>query len=401
MNQFNSERYPDDPDRLPPARRRRAHRLLAPLDADERAAFLDKIAQRTYPSFDFFLFSLLAGAVFGIGFLLDSPPFLLLGALVAPLMAPAVGVALGTVTGSIGFFLRNLVGIVIGSALVFLVGILTGYVAQIWLPLDLAQAHLHARLSWVNFLILALGTILTTASLVRQESTPELPSVALAYELYLPLVAAGIGLGSGVPFLWPDGLVVFALHLSWSALLGALTLAILGFRPLTLFGYTLGGVVSLIGALVLIGITGAGAAFGGNFAIPTPVPTDTPTATATLTPVPPTDTPVPPTATPTPTLTPTRTPTLTLTPSPTATPILALVDAGEGGGAHLRVEPGYQAESITLVANGTLLRVLPDPPAEDGGAFWVHVETPEGEVGWIVQTLLATATPSPNWATSP
>lgn len=401
MNQFNSERFPDDPDRLPPARRRRAHRLLAPLEADERAAFLDKIAHRTYPSFDFFLFSLLAGAVFGIGYLLDSPPLLLLGALVAPLMAPAVGVALGTVTGSIGFFLRNLIGILIGSALVFGVGVLTGYVAQIWLPLDLTQAHLQARLSWINFLILALGSILTAASLVRQESTPELPSVALAYELYLPLVAAGIGLGSGVPFLWPDGLVVFALHLSWCALLGALTLAILGFRPLTLFGYTLGGVVSLIGALVLIGITGAGAAFGGNLAIPTPVPTPTPTATPTLTPVPPTDTPVPPTATPTLTLTPTSTPTLTQTPSPTATPILALVDAGEEGGAHLRAEPGYQAESVKLLANGTLLKVLPDPPTEGGGVFWVHVETPDGEVGWIVQTLLATATPSPDWTSSP
>ncbi len=64
MNRYNSKRFPNDPDRLPPARRRRARRLLTPLDADERAAFLDEIAHRTYPSFDFFLFSLLAGAIF-------------------------------------------------------------------------------------------------------------------------------------------------------------------------------------------------------------------------------------------------------------------------------------------------------------------------------------------------
>lgn len=397
MNRYNSERFPDDPDRLPPARRRRARRLLAPLDADERAAFLDEIAQRTYPSFDFFLFSLLSGAIFGIGLLLDSPPILVLGAIVAPLMAPAVGVSLGTITGSIRFFSRNLVGMLIGSGLVFGIGYIAGYAAQLWMPLDLTQAHTHARLSWINFLVLALGTILTSASLVRFESTPELPSVALAYELYLPLVAAGIGLGSGEPFLWPDGMVVFALHLSWSALLGALTLAILGFRPLTLFGYTLGGVVTLIGVLILIGITGAGAAFGGNLAIPTPVPTHTPTLTPTSTPVPPTNTPVPPTATSTPTLTPTPTPTSSLTPSPSPTPILALVTAGEAGGAHLRAEPSYDAESIVLLANGTLLEVLPDQPVEVGSVFWVHVQTPEGQVGWIVQTLLATATPAPNW----
>lgn len=397
MNNYNSERFPDDPDRLPPARRRRARRLLAPLDADERAAFLDEIAQRTYPSFDFFLFSLLAGAVFGVGLLLDSPPILVLGAILAPLMAPAVGIALGTVTGSIRFFVRSLLGIAIGGGLVFLVGYLTGYAAQVWLPLDLAQAHLHARLSWTNFLVLALGAVVTTASLVRYENSPELPSVALSYELYLPLAAAGIGFGSGEPFLWPDGLVVFALHLSWSALLGALTLAILGFRPLTLFGYTLGGVVTLIGVLILIGITGIGAAYGGNFAIPTPIPTDTPTLTATLTPVPPTNTPVPPTRTLTPSITPSQTPTPSSTPTPTVTPILALVQAGDAGGAHLRSEPGYQAESLQLLANGTLLKVLPEQPVEDGGVFWVHVETVEGEAGWIVQTVLATATPAPNW----
>ncbi|HZD58496.1 MAG TPA: SH3 domain-containing protein, partial [Anaerolineales bacterium] len=107
------------------------------------------------------------------------------------------------------------------------------------------------------------------------------------------------------------------------------------------------------------------------------------------------------TATPTLTLTPTRTPTLTPTPTPTATPILALVDAGEEGGAHLRAEPGYQAASVKILANGTLLKVLPDLPAEGGGVLWVHVETPDGEVGWIVQTLLATATPSPDWTSSP
>jgi hypothetical protein len=397
MNRYNSEKFPDDPDRLPPARRRRARRLLAPLDADERAAFLDEIAQRTYPSFDFFLFSLLSGAIFGIGLLLDSPPILVLGAIVAPLMAPAVGVSLGTITGSIRFFSRNLVGMLIGSGLVFGIGYVAGYAAQLWMPLDLNQAHLHARLSWINFLVLALGTVLTSASLVRFESTPELPSVALGYELYLPLVAAGIGLGSGEPFLWPDGMVVFALHLSWSALLGALTLAILGFRPLTLFGYTLGGVVTLIGVLILIGITGASAAFGGNLAIPTPVPTHTPTSTPTWTPVPPTNTPLPPTASLTPTLTPTRTPTPSLTPSPSPTPILALVTAGEAGGAHLRAEPSYDAESIVLLANETLLEVLPDQPVEVGSVVWVHVRTSEDQVGWIVQTLLATATPAPNW----
>ncbi len=104
----------------------------------------------------------------------------------------------------------------------------------------------HAQVSWINFLVLGISAILTTTAIVHAENDPNrlimaFPSVALAYELYLPLVTAGFGLGARIPHLWPDGLVVFTLHLAWSILLGAITLVILGFRPLTLFGYTLGG----------------------------------------------------------------------------------------------------------------------------------------------------------------
>jgi hypothetical protein len=393
MNQYYANLTPDDPDSLPPARRRRARRLLAPMDADERAAFLAAVAHRASPSFDFFLFSLFAGAIFGVGLIFDSPALLVLGAIFSPLIAPAVGLALGTVIGSVRFFFRSLVGLLIGCLLVFLAGALAGYVAQLWLPLELSQAHLHAQLSWFNFLVLAVGAALTAASMVRSEADAALPGVALAYGLYLPLVAAGFGFGSGVPYLWPDGLVVFAVHLAWSALLGAVTLAILGFRPLTLFGYTLGGVVALLGIILLIGISGAGAVFGAQMALPTPIPSATPTVTLTVTP---TLTPVPPTATPTLTLTPTSTSTPTRTPTPTATPVLAMIEVGEAGAAHIRQEPGFQSPSLALLENGAVVEVLPEIEVDPAGSSWAHVRIQDGTEGWILQTLLipaATATP--------
>jgi hypothetical protein len=391
MNQYSANLTPDDPDSLPPARRRRARRLLAPMEADERAAFLAVVAHRASPSFDFFLFSLFAGAIFGTGFIFDSPALLVLGAIFSPMMAPAVGLALGTVIGSPRFFFRSLVGLGIGCLLVFLTGMLAGNVSQPWLPLDLTQAHLHARISWFNFLVLAVGAALSAASMVRSETEAALPSVALAYGLYPPLAAAGFGLGSGVPFLWPDGLVVFALHLAWAVLLGALTLAILGFRPLTLFGYTLGGVVALLGIILLIGIGGAGAVFGAQLALPTQTPTVTPTVTLTVTP---TLTPVPPTATPTWTLTPTRTPTPTRTLTPTPTPVFAVVEVGPAGGAHIRQEPNFQALSLDLLGNGSTVEVLPGREVDSGGAGWIHVRTPEGIEGWILETLLLPAAPT-------
>ncbi len=396
MNIPNAELIPDDPERLPPARRRRAQRLLAPLDAGERTTFVDRLAHRTSPSFDFFLFSLLSGVVISAGLLIDSPAILLLGALVSPLMAPLVGVSLGTVVGSIRFFARSLTGLLLGSLLVVGMGAAAGLAQAFLPPRDYLMVHIHAQLSWPAILVLVLGAILTSASLVHHERYPMLPgvaSVALAYSLYVPLAVAGFGLASGIPHLWPDGLVIFAVHLAWGALFGAFTLALLGFRPLTLFGYTLGGVVVLLGVISIIGISGAGAAFGGQLALPTPVPlpTSTPTATATRT-----LTPVPPTATLTPTLTSTVTPTLTPTLSPTPTPMYALINASqESGGALLRTEPGGKV--IRPYFNGTLVQVLPDTVELDG-RVWAHViVASDGTEGWILQSLILMATPAPAW----
>lgn len=390
MNLPKTELIPDDPDRLPPARRRRARRLLAPLDADERTAFLDEVAHRASPTFDFFLFSLLAGLVLAAGLLLDEFALLFIGSLLAPMMAPLVGLSLGAVVGSVRFFLRSLVGILIGSALVFIIGVLAGYTTRFWSPPSLIHAYSHAQLYWANFLVLAIGAIFTAAAMLRDGPRLGVASAALAYGLYIPITVAGFGLSSGMPDLWPDGIVVYSIHLAWAALLGAVTLAILGFRPLTLFGYTFGGALALLGIILLIGLGGTGAMVGGQMAMPTPVPTSTPTITPTVTV---TRTPVPPTATPTEThtLTPSLTPTETLTPSPT--PVYAVVQTEDGTGALMRDEPGGIV--IGSYFDGTLMQVLPGEINQDG-VIWVRVIAPDGNNGWIVQTLLVPATPTPN-----
>lgn len=391
MSLPKTEQFPDDPESLPPARRRRVRRLLAPLNADERADYLDEFAHRASPTFDFFLFSLVSGAVMGIGLLLDAPALLVLGAVLAPLMAPTIGLSLGTVTGSGRYFLRSLLGVLIGGLLASLGGAAAGLATQYWVSPELTQAYFHAQLSWSNFLVLAIGACYTAAAMLHDKHNPALPSVALAYELYIPLAIAGFGLTSGAPHLWPDGLVIFAIHLAWSALLGTITLAILGFRPLTIFGYTIGGVVTLLVITLLIGLSGAGAILGGQMALPTPVPT----ATFTITPTPTrTSTPVPPTATLTPTLTFTPTSTATQTVTPTPTPIYAIIQTTDQKGAVLRAQPG--GEVLRSYFDGTLMQVLPDQVTIDG-VEWVHVIAPDGLEGWMVQRLLATATPAPEW----
>jgi hypothetical protein len=153
-------------------------------------------------------------------------------------------------------------------------------------------------------------------------------------------------------------------------------------------------VILLLVVVLMIGLGSAGAAIEENIALPTHTPTLTPTLTLTMTP---TLTPVPPTMTPTFTLTPTNTVTPTLSPTPSPTPVLAIVDVGESGAVHLRAEADRDAESITLLPNGTVVEVLPEDPVENGSEIWIHVRTIEGQEGWILQLSIVIATPAPNW----
>jgi hypothetical protein len=399
MSLPKTENIPDDPDLMPPARRRRARRLLAPLEADERATVIDQVRRRTSPSFDFFLFSVIAGIIFGLGLMLDSPVVLVLGAVVAPLMAPVIGLSLATVVGSYKFFSLSLVAMAIGSIIVFVIGAGTGLLSRVWVPASLNLAFYNASLSADNLIVLTIGAVFTTATMAHDERSPAAPSVALAYTLYLPLVSAGFGLATGVPHLFPDGLVVFAIHLAWAVLLGAITLAILGFRPMTVLGYTLGGVVTLFGLAMVFGI-GAYSTTLGWYGEPLAVPTYTPTATYTLTPVPPTATytltPIPPTLTPTSTITPSQTPTPTDTLTPTPIPVYARI--GSVNGATIRSGPSFDSDPIyPPVMQGILVQLLQDAEDQSGNTWYFVKVIEDGREGWVLESLLLIATPEPNW----
>jgi hypothetical protein len=76
----------------------------------------------------------------------------------------------------------------------------------------------------------------------------------------------------------------------------------------------------------------------------------------------------------------------------------ALVNANrESGGALLRSEAGFNGKVIRPYFNGTLVQVLPDS-VEIDSRIWAHViVVSDGTEGWILQSLLAMATPPPNW----
>jgi hypothetical protein len=422
MNEYQSPPSHEPQAPVSRARRRRARRALVPRDAQGRAAFLADLSRRAYPSYELFVYALLCGSILGAGYILDSQAVLIFGILMAPLMTPWVGMTLAAVSGSARFFFQTLAALLIAALLVFATGALAGLASRIWQPLTLTQAFTLSHLWWPALVVLALGAIVLTVSFIRSEDKPFLPSVMLAYGLFLPLSAGGFGLGSGVGDIWPHGLLVFFVHLAWTSLFGIITLIILRFRPLTALGYPF-SILVVVGLLILLGeLTGwRQAAWAQLTGQPDPLvpatvevqpalpqaPAPSPSATATLLA---TQTPFAAatrTRTPEPSETPNLTAlasltlpvteTATITPTPEATPVYARIQSGQGGGAFIRKEPG--GDVLATLDNGAYVIVLPDRQEHDG-IPWIHVLATVNDVdfdGWIIQSVLMTATPLPGW----
>jgi hypothetical protein len=403
------------------ARRRRAlRRAYFPTDEGERAALFTHLAKRAYPSYELFIFALVAGAIIGLGYFLDSQSLLIFGVLVAPLFTPWIGLSLGIVAGAGRMFTQTFFALLISLSLSFLSGVIAGFATRVFpQPRTFNEAFLHSRLWAPDFFVLAVGAILITLSFVRSEQRPYLPSALVAYELFLPLCAAGFGLGSGVEGLWPAGMMVFFVHLAWATLFCILTLFILRFYPTSLGGFSFTGLI-LILLIAWLGIsTGVldWVRIQTGLSAPPPAPTSQATPTLPLVPTI-TSTPQPltavigvatttasdtPTLRPTTTIPPTQSPTFTVTAEPT--PIIALIRASEGGGAFIRERPGGLV--LATLGNGSTVTIIPDDIQEVNNVVWVHVFAIVNDVrveGWMIQAVLVTATPVPDWqpsATSP
>ncbi|MCX6070052.1 MAG: DUF389 domain-containing protein [Chloroflexi bacterium] len=312
--------------------------MLTQLRADEREAFLEDLARLVTPGFDLYVRLLAAGLLVGVGFRLDQRALLMAGVLVAPIMSPVVGLALASVSGSVRFFLRELGSLAVGLVLLVIASGLTG---GLGLPAGESSILVagHMKLNLIDFALLLGGSIVLAYVLARRSQLSALASVAVGYELLLPLGAAGIGLVSNDPELWQGALLTFGLHLTWAILAGMGTLVVLGFRPLVGGGRSLPAAVVLIGVMGLLSAVGLGASVIAAAPTPTPTPTATPTATATGTAT------ITPTATRTPL--PTATATRTATETGTATPLppRAVVFGGGVGTWSLASSTGWRSRS--------------------------------------------------------
>jgi hypothetical protein len=382
----------------------------------------------------------------GLGFLLDSQAVLLLGMLLTPLMTPWVGFLLAILTGNPRFFFETMMALLISASLVFIGGLVTGLGSRLFMPITLTNVFIHARLWIPELVVLAIGAATLVASFVRSEEKPYLPSVVIAYAFFLPVNAAGFGLGSGLQGVWQEGLLVFLSHLALASLIGLFTLLALKFRPSS-GGLIFSSAIGLLFVLLLFRLMGPDTPPGSvPAASPTPTPTTQPAPLPTLSPtsaLPPSPTSTPATETATALLpdgadftetvavaltqvaqtrnAPTTTPTL-LTPSPipitlnvtlpasetpTVTltievqPIYGRINASEGGGANLRQTPN--GKYLMTLDNGSIVEIYPDFK-QVNGVTWIHVFATRSNQrieGWLLESVVVYATPQPNFVPSP
>lgn len=419
---------------IPPRRRRVTRRQMIPADAEGQAALISSLARRAYPSVELFIFSLLCGAIIGLGYLVDKQAVLLLGILLTPLMTPWVGFLLAILTGKLRFFFETVMALLISALLVFIGGLITGLAARLFMPITLTNVYIHARLWIPELIVLAIGAVTLVASFVRSESRPYLPSVIIAYFFFLPVNASGFGLGAALQDVWLPGLLVFFTHLGLASLLGLITLFALRLRPST-NGMVFSGITALFLVIMLVLIMlprSPSAEAAADLSTPTNqlgmVPSSTPNLVSfpTKTVGPETTSTVLPnsvdfTETVAVALTqvaqtnnaPSLTPlplvlaiTLPSSPLPTVTltievpPIPGTISASEGGGANLRQTPN--GKFIVTIDNGSFVDIYPDFKVVSG-ITWIHVAyTRSGQrvEGWLLESVVDYATPEPNFAAS-
>jgi hypothetical protein len=309
-------------------RRRATRRSSIPQDAEGQATLISDLSRRAYPSFELFIFSLVCGAILGLGFLLDSQTVLLLGILVAPLMTPWVGFLLAILTGSPRFLFETIMALLISVVLVFIGGLLTGFAARLFMPMTLSNVFVHSRLWLPSLVVLAIGAVTLVASFARSEAKPFLPSVLIAYVFFLPVSAGGFGLGSGLQGVWPQGLLVFLTHFALASVLGLITLYALRLRP-SMGGIIFSGITFLIFAGIMFNFMGSGF----------PPIVEAPAATSTPT--------QEPSALPSPTSSLTPTSTNTARPSSTSTPRTPTTSVTADGTITVTTTEGHTQRSTT------------------------------------------------------
>lgn len=390
MSLPTSETTPDDFNDLPPAQKRRIRQSVKNANLTELRSFIAALKERSTPSFDFLLFTLLSAAFVVLAILFDSPLLLVVAAVSAPFLAPIIGVAIAPAIPSFSHFLRSLLSLLISLIIYLLAGALAGYLSN---SFNLEKLSLTPRLFsaiWLEWLVLILTAVLTAILVIRRDENPRTVSAILSYLIFIPTSFSAYFFTTNQLDYWTPLFWSCLVKLFITVLIITLVFILFGLKPLRSIGWAV--VVGLIlSSIVLLML------YLPNKKLPdlTAALETTPTLSSTTT-SPPTqakqETQVKPTQTLTPIPTSTTKPTLVPSNTNTPTPVLGVVSAQNG--AVIRAEPDFSAPVVTYVNDGGEIYLLNETQLS-GQYLWISVMTEGGEQGWMLGSLVQTATPTP------
>ena len=207
---------------IPVAKRQPVEALNDALDL----SYGDVLSKRT----GFLIMLTLAGLIAIAGVLADSTATVIGAMIIAPLGTPILGIALGIVTGHLGLVIRSILWVLLGLAIVVVLGLLfSSFVAT---PESLeTNSQVVGRTSpSLMDLVAALATGFAAGfAMSRTDLSAVLPGVAISISLVPPLGVVGVCAGQG---LWDDALGALVLFLS-----NVIALVIAGSIVFTMGGY--------------------------------------------------------------------------------------------------------------------------------------------------------------------
>lgn len=370
------------------------------------SAFLEQLSRRLEINVETFLVGAISLLIIALALLMDKLPLFLLSLLLAPILSPILGFAFGFNLGSLRFLKLGLFSSLLYSVSFFIVGLFSGFIGRQFPEREFLTWKYFINFDWSGLILLFVGILIMVSTIIRNPRQASLvANVALAYCFYLPLVSSGFALGHGYQQEFLTSITTFGQYFGIAILLSVVVLFVYKIHPIGLKNSW--GVVSLILLTAIPTIFYIFPDFINPKEINFPIleskpvvetlfpndnlvlentPNPTPTESLRVDSVPDQTQVI--------TMVPTKTATITLTPLPEI--IWAEVRSPQGEGANIREEPGFSGRIISTLLNGTAVQILDEVEVVDG-ATWVHVRLIDQVEGWIVRSLLVSATPEPDW----
>ncbi len=366
--------------------------------------FLDQLGRRLEINVETFLVGAISLLLISLALLLDKLPLFVLAILITPIVSPILGLAFGFNLGSFKFLKIGLFSLLLNFVSYFIVGGFSGFIARQFPEREFVIWQYFIEFNWSGLLLLFIGVLIMVSTIIRNPRQASLvANVALAYSFYLPLVSSGFAYGLGLQPIFITGIISFLQYFGLAIVFGVGILFAYKIRPVSLKNSW--GIASLIILMAIAGVLffrpdiiqkakevipeAENLMVIENTSLNQITPSQpTRTGTQSISAVE--------QEKPTEILTiiPTSTPTITLTPLPSI--IWAEVRSPVGDGANIRAEPGFDARIVRTVLNGTAVQVLGETEVIDG-ATWVHIQFIDQVDGWIVRSLIVSATPEPEW----